>query len=104
MWRILTNSLDLELGKGDQVGLLLSVAQLEPKQTVSDLLDRDSPSRERGLLCAVSLVGDTSLLVLEDVGGDGRVVRDLLSPEREITVGVSSEELLPEDRVQRLLL
>lgn len=108
VWRAVPEALDEQVGEGDEVELLLvAVSELDAENGVSDLLDRDGASGERGLLCAVSFESDAGRLVLDVVSGDGRVMRHLLGSEGGLTtailVGPLAEEKLTEDGVERLL-
>jgi hypothetical protein len=60
--------------EGQEVLLLPAVGQLHSEHRVADLLDDDGPAAKARFLSVVAREFETFGLVLNDVGGDGRVV------------------------------
>lgn len=80
--------------------------RLDLEKSMSRLLDVDSCARERRLLSRVTLESDTGLLVLDVIGSDRRVVRNLLGNENSLTLSCIRPltiEQLAENGVERLL-
>lgn len=96
------DTLNLELGQGDEVGLLAALGQLHAQDAVADLLDLQRATAEARLLGRVAIEDNVGARHVEC--GDGRVVRDLLGLEANLAVVPSSDELLAEEGVERLLL
>jgi len=71
---------------------------------MSDLFNDDRAGGERRLLCIVTSQGETFGLVLDHVGGDGWVVRDLFDHKRRtspiIQVRPVSVKKFTEDRIE----
>ena len=100
--------LDVQRRQRYQIRLFLALLGAwrgESEEGMADLLDVDGPA-ETGFLAIVALDLNAVFLVVDAVGGDGRVVRDLLRHETgdALLVIPVAEEELAEEGVQRLLL
>lgn len=96
-----------EIGQCDQVeSFPRATCGRHSQYGVAHLLYGDAATAEGRLLAAVPLELDASLLVRDAVGGDWRVVGDLLCDELSLSapvlVGPCAKELLAEDGIERL--
>lgn len=94
-------TIDTQPRKGDEKLLLLSVGEGDSEDGVSALLDDDGGERERGLLARGSLKRNTFGLVLDEVGGDGRVVGDLLDNQDGLSSVIDARPRSVEDPGRR---
>lgn len=97
-------AVDPEPGERDEVLLALARRELDRQRRVAVLADDDRGERERRFLARGADERDALGLVLEVVGCDGRVVRNLLDSEVRlapaVAVGPVAEKELAEDRVK----
>ena len=81
-------TVDTETREGDQELLLASILEVHSQDSMADLLDDDRAAAEAGLLGVVADETEPLGLVLDDVGGNGRVVRDLLDEQVGLAAAV----------------
>ena len=91
---------NLQTRQSDQVRLGFT-ACLDVQDGVPDLFDDNRAPAEARLLCAVAFENQTFVLLLDMVGCDRRVMRDLLRVQLQGALVPASDELFAEETVER---